>query len=593
MEIIRNGLKDHILKEVEDRKQAVEEVSNRVDQIANNQIPEQYLQQAVDNYVNENNGGFATQDDLNEVKEDLVELSNKRHVTELEWEFNYIDGNSGNNTPNPNYIRTTNYVNFSSGDYVTVNNIINLLIFKYEVNEELTEYAYLGRDIITNDSYYFEEGKFYRFAIGYNPNREQTDITSKENAKFYRIEEKGTTLRCFSVGNIDQNREDLLPTNWFIPLDCVVPKGAKIKSLSIISAISGFRSLQIGLFRELQSTTGGNGFFVCVEKVFYKNNFNEGINTIPLDFEAKCQCYIGIRPMYNDFVSYNRIDDKYGYYSFSNNAWITNYLSNLSYAKGVAEYNRNACVRKNINIFKATYLFKDTPYVGKNIAILGDSIQTNNLYRTPYQWYEILGAELGFTFTTYASGGRAYDPSMGNGTGMAQYVTQMKNHKFEPDAIIVFAGINDYDGEKIPLGDMESESYYSTEYGCMKRAYEVIDSEFPYVPSLIISPVPRAKLRDGVYVNALDMKNAQNYTLQDIVDAEEKLSKAHGFMFKNMTERSNLRPWNGGTNNIMYNGDCLHPNLLGHENIACQLRNSVIELLTANVDNNDYLERPF
>ena len=84
MEIIRNGLKDHILKEVEDRKQAVEEVSNRVDQIANNQIPEQYLQQAVDNYINENNGGFATQDDLNEVKEDLVNATGIYYIDKSE-----------------------------------------------------------------------------------------------------------------------------------------------------------------------------------------------------------------------------------------------------------------------------------------------------------------------------------------------------------------------------------------------------------------------------------------------------------------------------------------------------------------------------
>lgn len=39
------------------------EISGKVDQIANNQIPEEYLKAAVDEYVNENNGGFVTKDE--------------------------------------------------------------------------------------------------------------------------------------------------------------------------------------------------------------------------------------------------------------------------------------------------------------------------------------------------------------------------------------------------------------------------------------------------------------------------------------------------------------------------------------------------
>ena len=43
---------------------AIDEVSGKVDQIAGNQIPEEYLEAAVDKYVNNNSGGFATKADI-------------------------------------------------------------------------------------------------------------------------------------------------------------------------------------------------------------------------------------------------------------------------------------------------------------------------------------------------------------------------------------------------------------------------------------------------------------------------------------------------------------------------------------------------
>lgn len=61
----------------------VEQLSEEVEQIANDQIPTEYVKQAVDNYVSENNGGFATADvvetairDLGITKKDNSSLEN-------------------------------------------------------------------------------------------------------------------------------------------------------------------------------------------------------------------------------------------------------------------------------------------------------------------------------------------------------------------------------------------------------------------------------------------------------------------------------------------------------------------------------------
>ena len=53
---------------------AIDEVNDKVGQLANNQIPEEYLQNAVDEYVAENSAGFATQTDVSQLSEQIYDL---------------------------------------------------------------------------------------------------------------------------------------------------------------------------------------------------------------------------------------------------------------------------------------------------------------------------------------------------------------------------------------------------------------------------------------------------------------------------------------------------------------------------------------
>ena len=52
-------------------KKSITEIGSKVDTIANNSIPESYLEQAVDTYISNNDSGIATKEDINDLKSSL------------------------------------------------------------------------------------------------------------------------------------------------------------------------------------------------------------------------------------------------------------------------------------------------------------------------------------------------------------------------------------------------------------------------------------------------------------------------------------------------------------------------------------------
>ena len=83
-----------------DVQEAIDETKGLVDQIANNQIPQKYLEATVDRYVAENHGGLATKEDLEEtaadLKSDLSEISvNKADKKVTEGMYDIVPGEDG------------------------------------------------------------------------------------------------------------------------------------------------------------------------------------------------------------------------------------------------------------------------------------------------------------------------------------------------------------------------------------------------------------------------------------------------------------------------------------------------------------------
>jgi len=75
---------EELREELDIERKRIDESRGLIDQIANNQIPEEYLEEAVDKYVEENSAGFATQASLEAVETDLKSELSKVENTILQ-----------------------------------------------------------------------------------------------------------------------------------------------------------------------------------------------------------------------------------------------------------------------------------------------------------------------------------------------------------------------------------------------------------------------------------------------------------------------------------------------------------------------------
>lgn len=73
---------------------AIDEVSGKVDQIAGDQIPQEYLEAAVDEYVKNNSAGFATKVELegldSQLSGEIVEINDRKKSKSLKWDIEWL-----------------------------------------------------------------------------------------------------------------------------------------------------------------------------------------------------------------------------------------------------------------------------------------------------------------------------------------------------------------------------------------------------------------------------------------------------------------------------------------------------------------------
>ena len=164
-------------------QEAIDEVSGKVDQIAGNQMPQEYLEAAVDEYVSNNSGGFATKVNLEELESQLSsEIGNYKDDDFMkkvsDWELVSVasDGSikTANNRISSFMFRNVKGLPFTiTHNYEIVNNTPNTYywVAKYDVNtKEFVELSYnkgYGNKEITSDGY-------YRITLLYADNREIT-----------------------------------------------------------------------------------------------------------------------------------------------------------------------------------------------------------------------------------------------------------------------------------------------------------------------------------------------------------------------------------------------------------------------------------
>lgn len=164
---------------------AVDELSGKVDQIANDQIPDEYLKKSVDEYVNENSGGFATQSDISQISSEIDFISKNSKISNIEFLQGVLDG-SGSVVSNDFRI-STGFINTKPYELLTVvcHPNYEVLTRIYSYNDDLM----IGGENWKSDSFTLSNDGYYRFSI-----------RKKDNAKI--VPEDGNNI-SFYINSYD------------------------------------------------------------------------------------------------------------------------------------------------------------------------------------------------------------------------------------------------------------------------------------------------------------------------------------------------------------------------------------------------------
>lgn len=234
---------------------------------------------------------------------------------------------------------------------------------------------------------------------------------------------------------------------------------------------------------------------------------------------------------------------------------LTYSTSRLLYIDGTSYYDISL-------INEATFI--KFPNVGNNTTglsykkptWLGDSITEINSKATIH-YHEIIASDWGSTTSTNMGISGSTIGSMSN--PMSVRYTQIPA---DTDFISVFGGINDY-GKNQPLGQY-GDTTNSTFYGALYVLLNGLQTQFPTVPKIFISPMHIGSEFGGSFtstVNGLGL--SQDVYEQAIVEMTRKFGVPHLSLFSNMGVTFAVK-----AQSDYYSADSLHPNNAGQTLIA-------------------------
>ena len=235
------------------------------------------------------------------------------------------------------------------------------------------------------------------------------------------------------------------------------------------------------------------------------------------------------------------------------------------------------------------------PWKGKCVAFLGDSITDAVHVGTTKCYWEYLAEWLDLIPQVYAKNGNQWD-------GVLRQAERLKADGTEVDAIIIFAGTNDYNAG-IPLGEWYDYAQTETTVkgggkevrtrrmpqtngatfrGRINRVMDYLKTNFPEQQIIILTPIHRAAAQFsnqniqpeeafpnklGLYVDAYvnAVKEAANVWAVPVID---------------LNSLSGLYPMNDAHARYFHDKDTdrLHPNAEGHRRMALTLMYQLLAL---------------
>ena len=238
---------------------------------------------------------------------------------------------------------------------------------------------------------------------------------------------------------------------------------------------------------------------------------------------------------------------------------------------------------------------RHTPWEGKKVGILGDSMSDPGMGVTSKRFYNYLADLMGIDPYPYATSGFQWKDLLGKAERMKS------EHPDDLDAILIWAGTNDFNASR-PIGSffteraedvnvngrMEKRKKRShvldeaTFAGSINLVLSYLKSNFPDKQIIILTPIHRAFARfgDNNVQPSEEYANAEGLYIDDYVDALKRAGEIWSVPVIDLYSLSGLYPLYEGHNRYIADPDTdrLHPNDEGHYRLARTLQTQLMSL---------------
>ncbi len=214
--------------------------------------------------------------------------------------------------------------------------------------------------------------------------------------------------------------------------------------------------------------------------------------------------------------------------------------------------------------------FASALYDATTWQVFGDSISTTYNIAEGQIWHNLITADSEFAhITKHNSAVSGSEVSDGGRTDVLSFIERYQSLDANADLVTIFAGVNDWCHNNIPLGNYDDTTTVDSLYGALNTLIPGIQNRCPNARIIWMSPL-KTKSNMAVESTNADGTNAFGLRLTDYINAIEEKCAQFEIEFINLYEVEGLDP-DVNTANFSYDG--LHPTAAGHEALRDYLLN--------------------
>lgn len=201
-------------------------------------------------------------------------------------------------------------------------------------------------------------------------------------------------------------------------------------------------------------------------------------------------------------------------------------------------------------------------YIGKKIAVLGDSWSDTANHTCTKRWHNWIAEKTGATIQCVAISGTGYKCGTDNENTISNFMQQALTIDTDTDLVIIFGSGNDCGTSSKTNFDFGAAKDRTTNTlgGCMNITLDNIQNTAPNARILMLSPAPWINYDpwwEGVSTGRMGV-----YT-----ELIKDVAAYRGIRFKDMYHSSDMHPQNPDFKDTFYNSDGVHPNDAGQKRL--------------------------